>query len=131
MTQVFQEDHLHPSLITLSQDPFKNIPIQFHCNTRVVCAKLCAVEEGSDGFNRESVEEAEQLKLEASCKDLKRKDAYTNFCRRIYKDYKNSEYGTYDLSSLFHKKGTRNYYKEAIVRAQKNYHLVEPVRSKF
>ena len=26
-----QEKHLHPSMITLSKDPFKMVPIQDHC----------------------------------------------------------------------------------------------------
>lgn len=124
------EDHLHPSMITLAKDPFKTIAISDHCRPKVCCAKL-VIQPGDDGFSRESYDEDERLKKEATSHNFKKKDAYQHHCKRIHSQFAQSDYGVCDLSSLHHEKGVRAYHKQLTKQAQLLYHVVEPCRSKF
>lgn len=118
-------------MITLSKDPFKAVPIQDHCKQRVVCAYLTQ-ELGEDGYDHEEWAEANSLKKEAVDSCFKRKDAYAKHCKRTFRQFKNSDYGVVDCSSLQHNStGVRQYYKEALTRSKEFYHVVEVSRTKF
>jgi len=38
--ELIEQRHLHPSIITLSKDPYKSISISEYSKSRVVCASL-------------------------------------------------------------------------------------------
>lgn len=96
-----EREHLHPSLITLSKDPFKSISISEYAKSRVVCASL-----EQDDHNIEN----ENLKEEAVKKGQKRKEAYQNHALRVFHKHKDSDYNMLDISSLVTGKGAKKYF---------------------
>ena len=71
--------HLHPSLITLTKDPYKDTTIKQHLESKVICAQLT-----HDDSNRESIEEDLERRHEAVGRGVKAKDAYRRFCERTF-----------------------------------------------
>ena len=94
----YKGDHLHPSIVTLSQDPFKGLGATEFSKSRVICASL---EENDHGT------EDEKLKSEAVRPVLRRKEAFNAFARRTYAQYSECEYNLLDVSSFETRKGMK------------------------
>jgi len=99
--EMVEKEHLHPSLITLSKDPFKSISISEYAKSRVVCASL-----EQDDHNQEN----EALKEEAIKKGQKRKEAFQNHALRVFRKHKDCDYKLLDISCLVTDKGAKKYF---------------------
>ena len=78
------DTELHPSIVTLAKDPFRNIPLQEHNKTRVICAKL---DRDNSAYDREQrLKEDDKLKSEAFEKLTKAK-AYEIHSKRVYEKF--------------------------------------------
>lgn len=117
-----EEGHLHPSLITLSRDPFKGVQVEEYNQSRIVCASL---EDKDHGV------EDKELQSEAVREVVKRKEAFNSHAKRVYREFKNCDYNLLDVSCLEREKGIKDYYKQLTLTAQEHTHKTGELRTPF